>query len=300
MGQFRQLVKEFFQPDSVELKLGVLSVKYSDAMQDDLAKVLADLRAKRVFFAPLESELWNHVFSSLALVTSALTSIDGTLQRKGPDDIKECLSCLINAVGAYRVDYETDYLRFMSGPSLPDLAPAHKERNWPALGDAAEDLIRLRRIFGQAMKNLASFAHDDEILVWPNDELSMANHWMQYAKRRKLCNTCGWDLNYLRFRCPYNFPVCPSFDPKDTVFEYEDGDADAVQVTGSFSSWKPISLEQFDYAKWGTRLHIDPGIHYYKFIVDGIWHVDPSNPHTKRDEAGNVNSVLFVEGRREG
>ncbi|MDT5295515.1 MAG: hypothetical protein QOJ76_2395, partial [Acidobacteriota bacterium] len=35
-------------------------------------------------------------------------------------------------------------------------------------------------------------------------------------------------------------------------------------------------------------------IYTYKFIVDGNWLLDPSNPDTAEDEAGNVNNVVEV------
>jgi hypothetical protein len=296
---FSQVRTKFFPPDSFEPKPDALSVKYNETMLDDLARVLAEIRSKRVLFADLDDELWMYVFESLKQILSGLVSTNGTIQRKGPNDVKQCVEELISATAAYLANYEADYVRFMEGPWLPDLAEVHKERNWPAMGDAGEDLIRLRRIFGRALKNLAAFAHEGKILPWTEEESDAvqdsfrAERWAENARCRKLCEACGWDLNYRRAKCPYNHSMCPSFDPSETAFECTAFGAREVQVAGSFSGWQPISLETLEWGRWGVRVRIQPGIYQYKFIVDGAWQTDPMAP-VERDGAGNMNSVLFV------
>ena len=188
-------------------------------------------------------------------------------------------------------------MRFMQGPWLPDLPSAHKERNWPALGDAAEDLSRLRRLFNRALKNLAAFAHDGEILAWAEQEPDVSERVAKWARNRRLCGTCGWNLNYRRAKCPYSYPACPSFDPTETPFECVAYGAHAVSLAGSFSAWRQIALEELDYGQWAIRVQIGPGIHRYKFIVDGVWQTDPSNSRTELDESGNVNSIIVTRGQ---
>jgi hypothetical protein len=72
--------------------------------------------------------------------------------------------------------------------------------------------------------------------------------------------------------------------------------AHIVELAGSFNNWKRSQLifgrEGDD---WVTRVDLQPGKHTYKFIVDGEWIVDPSNPVTENDGNGNVNSVLIVK-----
>ena len=296
---FSSVREVFFKDNSTELKTDVFPVKYNETMLDDLARVLAEIRSKRVLFADLNHELWMFVFPSLKNILSGLVSVNGTIQRKGPNDVKQCVEQLIDATKAYLADYEADYARFMEGPWLRDLADSHKERNWPALGDAAEDLIRLRRMFGRALKNLAAFAHEGKILLWTEEESRAveesirAEKWSEFARNRKLCSACGWNLNYRRVKCPYDHSMCPSFDPSETAFEYEAYGARVVEVAGSFSGWQPISLEQLEYGKWATRVRIPPGVYQYKFIVDGQWQTDP-RASVESDSAGNMNSVLFV------
>jgi hypothetical protein len=173
------------------------------------------------------------------------------------------------------------------------------------MGEAAEDLFRLRRIFVRAMRNLAAFAHDGEILSWADEASHEAQdpdaakvfftpaYWVQYARGRKLCGTCGWNLNNTRVKCPYDYRMCPSFDPSETGFEYMASDARVVEVAGSFSRWQPIPLKQLEAGIWGVRVRIEPGVCQYKFIVDGQWRTDPVG-RVEHDTAGNMNSVLFV------
>lgn len=75
-------------------------------------------------------------------------------------------------------------------------------------------------------------------------------------------------------------------------------EAALVVLTGSFNNWNQSQLvfgREGD--EWVCRLDLDPGIYRYKFIVDGDWLLDPSNPDTVEDEAGNVNNVLEVKGK---
>ena len=75
-------------------------------------------------------------------------------------------------------------------------------------------------------------------------------------------------------------------------------DAQAVVLAGTFNGWNQSQLlfgREGD--EWVCRLDLAPGRYAYKFIVDGNWMVDPANPATEEDEAGNVNSVLVVEDK---
>jgi hypothetical protein len=83
----------------------------------------------------------------------------------------------------------------------------------------------------------------------------------------------------------------------NTTFRLK-GHADAalVVLTGSFDNWNQSQLlfaREGD--EWVCRVDLDPGVYQYKFIVDGDWLLDPSNPDTAEDEAGNVNNVIEVK-----
>ncbi|HEX8148030.1 MAG TPA: glycogen-binding domain-containing protein [Pyrinomonadaceae bacterium] len=73
-------------------------------------------------------------------------------------------------------------------------------------------------------------------------------------------------------------------------------DASLVVLTGTFNNWNQSQLlfaREGD--EWVCRVDLDPGVYQYKFVVDGDWLLDPSNPDTAEDEAGNVNNVLEIK-----
>jgi len=75
-------------------------------------------------------------------------------------------------------------------------------------------------------------------------------------------------------------------------------DATVVVLTGSFNAWNQSQLVfGREAGEWVCRVDLDPGVYQYKFIVDGDWLLDPANPDTAEDEAGNVNNVLEVKPR---
>src|SRR5215207_3172955 len=75
-------------------------------------------------------------------------------------------------------------------------------------------------------------------------------------------------------------------------------EASVVVLTGPFVGWSQSQLLfARDGDEWVCRVELDPGVYQYKFIVDGDWLLDPSNPDTAEDEAGNVNNVIEVKGQ---
>lgn len=72
-------------------------------------------------------------------------------------------------------------------------------------------------------------------------------------------------------------------------------DAQAVTLAGSFNGWNP---QKYFLVKetggWVCRVDLAPGKHFYKFVVDREWLVDPANPAKADDGNGNVNSVLVI------
>lgn len=72
-------------------------------------------------------------------------------------------------------------------------------------------------------------------------------------------------------------------------------DASVVAVAGSFNNWnQSLVLFGREGDEWVCRINLDPGVYTYKLIVDGNWLLDPANPATVEDEAGNVNNLLDV------
>ncbi len=70
-------------------------------------------------------------------------------------------------------------------------------------------------------------------------------------------------------------------------------DASIVALAGTFNNWDQSQLVCAREAnEWVCRVDLEPGEYTYKFIVDGNWVLDPANPNTVEDEAGNINNVL--------
>jgi 1,4-alpha-glucan branching enzyme len=70
----------------------------------------------------------------------------------------------------------------------------------------------------------------------------------------------------------------------------------SVYLAGDFNGWDPSSLPmQFTGSEWKCRVHLSPGKHLYKFIVDGNWIIDPSNKLWEQNEHGTGNSVIWIE-----
>jgi len=67
----------------------------------------------------------------------------------------------------------------------------------------------------------------------------------------------------------------------------------SVSMAGNFSDWNGISLDKGLDGVWGASVMVSPGVHAYKFIVDGAWCYDV-NRHNEDDGSGNINNVLEV------
>ncbi len=78
----------------------------------------------------------------------------------------------------------------------------------------------------------------------------------------------------------------------DVTFRYS-GPGDAVAVAGSFNGWSAMQnrMEKKD-GVFTAKLRLADDLYYYKFVVDGAWKQDPSNPEGAEDGHGGENSVL--------
>ncbi len=70
----------------------------------------------------------------------------------------------------------------------------------------------------------------------------------------------------------------------------------SVSVAGTFNGWSTTAnpmRPDADRRRWTLSLELPVGRHAYKFVVDGSrWVLDPKNPRSEDDGAGNVNSIL--------
>ena len=73
-------------------------------------------------------------------------------------------------------------------------------------------------------------------------------------------------------------------------------DAEAVAIYGSFNDWiqtKNYCAREGD--GWTCRIDLAPGKYHYRFLVDGVGLIDPTNPVTEDDGQGHVDSVVVVK-----
>ena len=92
---------------------------------------------------------------------------------------------------------------------------------------------------------------------------------------------------------------------KATVFNYLGYSGAKVFLVGDFSAWKKIQMEETvvddteSVSNYHYTMTLPDGRYQYKFIVDGEYIVDPSNPNSETTQNGLTNSVLLVEKNQE-
>ncbi len=70
-------------------------------------------------------------------------------------------------------------------------------------------------------------------------------------------------------------------------------EAKQVILAGEFNGWNEHGLKmEKTAAGWRMNLELPVGRYEYKFIVDGNWMHDPTNPETVRNMHGTLNSVM--------
>ena len=70
-----------------------------------------------------------------------------------------------------------------------------------------------------------------------------------------------------------------------------------VYVAGSFNNWDPTTHPLSHHPEDGVfraTLLLPAGTHEYKFVVNGVWHVDANCPHGVPNGHGTLNSVVRI------
>lgn len=84
---------------------------------------------------------------------------------------------------------------------------------------------------------------------------------------------------------------------KEIEFVFDAPYAQQVYLAGEFNSWSPTAtlMEKGNDGIWRVKIKLKPGRYEYKFVIDGVWMEDPTNPNKVPDPYGGYNSVLSVD-----
>jgi enterochelin esterase-like enzyme len=91
-------------------------------------------------------------------------------------------------------------------------------------------------------------------------------------------------------------PPVPSITGNTTFKLTGHTDAEAVAIYGSFNNWiqtKNYCAREGD--GWVCRIDLAPGKYSYRFLVDGVGLIDPTNPATEDDGQGHTDSVIVIK-----
>ena len=85
-------------------------------------------------------------------------------------------------------------------------------------------------------------------------------------------------------------------DLTEVVFSVFAPEAKEVYVAGDFNAWKlddDSRMVNHD-GTWSSKISLDPGRYYYRFIIDGKWIEDFNNPKREMNPFGELNSLLEI------
>jgi chromosome partitioning protein len=87
---------------------------------------------------------------------------------------------------------------------------------------------------------------------------------------------------------------------REVIVRYRDRDARDVRIAGDFNGWIPdkgvrsLIEAEGETRVWTKILQLPPGTYRYRYVVDGQWREDPSNPEVVAGDAGARSSLLVV------
>ncbi|MBU0581205.1 MAG: glycogen-binding domain-containing protein, partial [Candidatus Margulisbacteria bacterium] len=88
-----------------------------------------------------------------------------------------------------------------------------------------------------------------------------------------------------------------SNDYEEVVFQLKNPYAQDIKITGSFNNWVqnecPLKKVNED-GTWEAKLILPKGRHAYKYIVDGQWQEDYTNPLKEEVHYGVYNSIIEI------
>ncbi|MFK7898417.1 MAG: AAA family ATPase [Myxococcota bacterium] len=88
--------------------------------------------------------------------------------------------------------------------------------------------------------------------------------------------------------------------PREVVVRFKDAAAGDVRIAGDFNGWVPdrgvrsLIASEGQTRVWTKVLTLEPGTYQYRYVVDGEWREDPTNPQSAPGPTGQPNSILNV------
>ena len=91
--------------------------------------------------------------------------------------------------------------------------------------------------------------------------------------------------------------AAPEATPEGVRFTLDAPDARSVSLAGAFNDWNPQAtpMRRGAGAVWEAIVPLPPGVHQYKFVIDGAtWVPDPAHAARIDDNRGGFNSVFTL------
>jgi 1,4-alpha-glucan branching enzyme len=91
---------------------------------------------------------------------------------------------------------------------------------------------------------------------------------------------------------------CDNQGAVEVTFSFNASVNSEVFLAGSFNDWDSNSTQMLLNNQTGNYelvLLLQPGYYEYKFIVNGNWILDETNPNFAANDFGTLNSVLNIE-----
>jgi len=88
--------------------------------------------------------------------------------------------------------------------------------------------------------------------------------------------------------------------PREVIIRFKDAAAGDVRIAGDFNGWVPdrgvrsLIASEGQERVWTKILSLEPGTYQYRYVVDGEWREDPTNPQSEAGPTGQLNSILHV------
>jgi len=76
-------------------------------------------------------------------------------------------------------------------------------------------------------------------------------------------------------------------------------EAKEVFIAGDFNNWQLNDSGRMEKQNgtWKRKVKLGPGMHHYRFIIDGKWTEDPENPNKEMNPYGSLDSLIEVTSK---